>query len=323
MKQNLVLGAMLASTLCGCRSSDESLLLGTLERERVAVTAQASERITRIDVVEGDAVHAGVSILSLDARRSDARIEQTRAEVRRAQSALAELRNGTRIETIDAARADLAGTLASTANAKRERDRLAEIRKRGLIAQADLDRAETALRNALAQRDAARARLAERLNGTRIEDIEQAEASLASAQSAVDQLELERARYDVVAPRDGHIDALPFKLGDQPPAGATLVSLLAGPLYARVYVPASQRQLIKPGSACMLSITGTGMLYKAHVRSIRSDPAFTPYFALTGNDASRLAYRAELVLDNQDAGTLAAGIPVQAQCNGVESSAAH
>lgn len=316
MNRLIALGIVFVSVLAGCKSSDESRLLGTLERERVAVTAQASERITRIDVAEGDAVHTGDPILALDPRRIDARIEQTSAEVRRAESALAELRNGTRIETIDAARADLAGASASTANAKRERDRLAEIRKRGLIAQADLDRADASLSNARAQFNAARARLAERLNGTRIEDIEQAEATLASAQSAVDQLKLERARYDVVAPRDGRIDALPFKLGDQPPAGAVVVSLLAGSLYARIYVPASQRLSMRQGTVCSISVTGSATSYRATLRSIRSDPAFTPYFALTGDDASRLAYRAELVLDGPDTDTLAAGIPAQAQCAG-------
>ena len=323
MNRLFVLGVVLVSVLGGCKSSDESRLLGTLERERVAVTAQASERIMRIDVAEGDAVHAGDPILSLDPRRVDARIEQARAEVRRAESALAELRNGTRIETIDAARADLSGAVASTANAKRERDRLTEIRKRGLIAQADLDQAETALRNAAAQRDAARARLAERLNGTRIEEVEQAEAGLSSAQSTVDQLELERARYDVVAPRDGRVDALPFKLGDQPAAGSVLVSLLAGPIYARIYVPASQRTNIRQGSTCTVNVTGSEKSFRATVRSIRSDPAFTPYFALTGDDASRLAYRAELVLDGPDADALAAGIPAQAQCNGGDKIDAH
>lgn len=322
MNRLIVAGIAMAAILGGCKSPDESLLLGTLERDRLAVTAQASERITRIEVAEGDMVHAGDPILSLDARRSDARIEQANAEVRHAEAALVELRNGTRIEIVDAARADLAGAVASTANANRERDRLAEIRKRGLIAQADLDQAETALRNALAQRDAARARLAERLNGTRIEDIEQAEASLASAHAGVDQLELERARYDVVAPRDGRIDALPFKLGDQPAAGAVLVSLLAGPIYARVYVPASQRAQIRLGNACTVRATGTEKSFQARVRSIRSDPAFTPYFALTGDDASRLAYRAELVLEGADADSLAAGIPAQAQCDGHEKSGA-
>lgn len=322
MNRLIVAGMAFAFALVGCKSPDQSLLLGTLERERVAVTAQASERITRIDVAEGDSVQAGAPILSLDPRRSDARIEQARADVSRAKSELAELRSGSRAETIDATRADLAGAAASAANAKRERDRIAEIRRRGLNSQANLDQADTALRNANAQRDAAHARLAELLNGTRIEDIEQAEAKLANAESIVDQLELDRARYDVIAPRDGRIDALPFKLGDQPAAGAVVVSVLAGPVYARLYVPASQRNQIQQGSVCSVSVTGSEKSFRASVRSIRSDPAFTPYFALTGDDASRLAYRAELVLEGPAAQSLAAGIPAQAQCQGDKENGA-
>ena len=82
-----------------------------------------------------------------------------------------------------------------------------------------------------------------------------------------------------------------------------------------MYVPASQRQKIQLGSQCTVNITGYAETYKATLRSIRSDPAFTPYFALTGDDASRLAYRAELVLDDKNAMALPAGLPVQVQCN--------
>lgn len=305
--------AMLLLAACTTKPA-EQVLLGTLERERIAVVADASERIVRIDVAEGAQVRAGDPILSLDPRRSDARLEQAMAEARLAGAALTELRSGTRIETIDAARATLAGTSAIVTNAKNERDRIAEIHQRGMIAVSAFDRADMELRNAQAQRDAARARLAELLKGTRIEDIEQAEAALAGAEAAVEQFELTRSRYDVVAPRDAQVDALPFKLGDQPAAGAIVVSLLAGPTYARVYVPASQRQKIQLGTQCMVSITGYAETYNATLRSIRSDPAFTPYFALTGDDASRLAYRAELVLDDKNAATLPAGLPVQAQC---------
>ncbi len=63
---------------------------------------------------------------------------------------------------------------------------------------------------------------------------------LSGAQAALDQLELERPLRRRRA-TGWRIDALPFKLGDQPAAGAVVVSLLAGPVYARVYVPASQR----------------------------------------------------------------------------------
>lgn len=314
MKKSHLLIALVALALCACQSSDENVLLGTLERERVSVAAEAAEAIIRIDVSEGDTVSAGQALLALDARRSDARLAQAEADLRRAEALLSELRSGTRVETIDAARAELKGAEANAINARRELDRVKEMRARGLMAQADLDRANNTLRSATASRDALRARLAEWTNGTRIEDIEQAEASLQGARAQVEQRRLERARYDVVAPRDGRIDALPFKLGDQPPAGATVVSILAGSSFARVHVPASQRPAISIGMRCELTVSGMSKPFSAQVRSISSDPAFTPYFALTGDDASRLSYRAELVLDADDTGNLAAGLPLQARC---------
>ena len=304
-------------TLAACHRQSNDTMLGTLEWDRVGVAAEVSEPILRIEVKEGDSVHAGDAILALDPRRTDAELAQATADARKAESALAELRHGTRIETIDAARATLAGTESTQANARRERDRLAEVRRRGLIAQADLDNAETALRTATAQANNARANLAELLNGTRIEDIEQAEAALASAHAAVERLTLTRARLDVRAPADGRVDALPFKLGDQPPLGATLVSMLAGAApYARIYVPASQRARLAEGARCRVHVQGVDAEFTATIRSLRSDPAFTPYFALTGDDASRLAYRAELVLDGDAAKKLPAGLPAQAECDG-------
>lgn len=313
--------AALLLALAGCARQAPPELLGTLEWDRVGVTAEVSEPILDIAVVEGDAVRAGDPILRLDPRRSDAQLAQAEADQRRAQAALAELRHGTRIETVDAARATLHGAESTQANARRERDRLAEIRRRGLIAQADLDNAETALRTATAQASAARANLAELLNGTRVEDIEQAEAALASAQANVEHLRLSRARLDVRAPRDGRVDALPFKAGDQVPLGATVVSLLSGDApYARLYVPASRRAGLDRGTRCRVRVEGVGGAFDATVRSLRSDPAFTPYYALAGDDASRLAFRAELVLDGEAARKLPAGLPVQAECTAAQGA---
>jgi len=301
--------------LSACSDKNAGEMLGTLEWDRVGVAAEVSEPIVRIVHKEGDVVHAGDTILSLDPRRTDAELAQANADMRKAEAALAELRHGTRIETIEASRATLAGAQSTQINAKRERDRLAEVRKRGLIAQADLDNAETALRTATAQANAAHANLTELLNGTRIEDIDQAEAAVASAQAAVEHLSLSRARLDVSAPADGLVDALPFKLGDQPPMGATLVSMLSGAApYARIYVPASQRARLAEGARCRVRVEGIEADYTATIRTLRSDPAFTPYFALTGDDASRLAYRAELVLEGDAAKKLPAGLPAQAEC---------
>lgn len=301
----------------GCHKAPTDVLLGTLEWDRIAVAAEASEPIVAIDVREGDAVAAGAPILRLDPRRIDNRIAQATAQRQVAEAALAELRAGSRSEAIASARATLASAEAATANARRERDRVARIRDHGLVAQAALDDADTALRTATANAAALRARLAEQVNGTRSETIDQAVASVAAADAALHQLQLDRERFDVRAARAGHVDALPFKLGDQPPQGATVVSLLTGDApYAHVFVPASLRAGLDHGARCDVTVQGIAEPFTATLRNLRADPAFTPYYALTGDDASRLAYRAELVLQGDSVQTLPAGLPVEARCDG-------
>jgi HlyD family secretion protein len=48
---------------------------------------------------------------------------------------------------------------------------------------------------------------------------------------------------------------------------------------------------------------------------IRSEPGFTPYYALIGEDAARLSYLAEIQLSGKDATQLPAGLPVRVEFN--------
>jgi len=45
---------------------------------------------------------------------------------------------------------------------------------------------------------------------------------------------------------------------------------------------------------------------------VRSEPSFTPYYALSGDDAARLSYLAEVTLGN-DAAQLPPGLPVRVE----------
>jgi HlyD family secretion protein len=289
-------------------------LLGTLEWDRIGVPAEASEPILRIAVHEGQAVKQGDLLLVLDGRRMQARLAQSEAVVRQAQSRLAELIHGSRVEQLDAARAAVASAQASQIEAAKQYARQAELAAKQLVARASLDAARATRDRAAAQVASAQAQLRELTQGTRPEQVAQAEAALASAQAAQQALQVDRARLELHAPRSGRIDALPFKLGDQPPIGATLVSLLVGDApYARVFVPESRRVGLHEGQAFDLHVQGSDTTRHATLRSIAREAAFTPYYALTGDDASRLVYRAELVLTDADAASLPAGVPVQAR----------
>ena len=303
-----------AAALAGCgRDSGPQPLLGTLEWDRIAVPAEVSEPITQILVNEGDQVAADQPLLTLDPRRVQAQLDAAQADAQRLGAALDELRKGARSETIDASRAALARAQTTAANARITRDRAAEMRRKGLNSQADLDNATTALSQASADANAARANLDQLLHGTRAEDLAQGEAAVAQAQASVAQLQVTLSHLSVHAPRAGRVDALPFKLGDRPPANASVVSLLVGEApYARVYVPEAQRASVQQGARFNIHVDGAAQAFTATLARIRSEASFTPYFALSGDDASRLTYRAELVLDGAAARKLPAGLPCQA-----------
>jgi len=304
---------VLAALAGACAGNDDGSLVGSLEWDRIAVQAELAEPVLRWAVAEGERVQAGQVLLELDPRRQDARLAQARATLLQAEARLAELAHGARAETIQAARANLARARAAQVDAEAEYVRIAELRERELVSAAALDQA-LALRNQRrAETEAAEAQLAELTAGTRPEQVEQAAAAVDAAKATLAELELTRERLTVRAPRDGVVDALPFRPGDHPPVGAELVSLLVGDApYARVFVPAPRRAGLAPGAKFDVRVEGVAQSFPATLRSIRSEASFTPYYALAGDDASRLVYRAELVLEGEGAAALPAGLPLTA-----------
>jgi HlyD family secretion protein len=309
--RSLLLAPFAVLALGGCAERGPAPFVGTLEWDRVAVTAELAEPVLRWAVAEGDRVEAGAVLLELDARRQDARIAEQQAQLAAMEALFAEATHGARIETIDAARANLERARAARTDAETEYTRVAELRKRELVAQSAVDQALAARNQRRAETQAAEAQLRELTAGTRPEQIEHAEAAVAASRAALETLQLTRERLTVRAPRAGRVDALPFRPGDQPPVGAELVSMLVGDApYARVFVPAPRRAELKIGARFEVRVEGVATPFTATLRSIRSEPSFTPYYALAGDDATRLVYRAELLLDG--GADLPAGLPVTA-----------
>jgi HlyD family secretion protein len=309
-----LVAVLAASVLSACTERGPAPIVGTLEWDRIAVTAELAEPVLHWAVAEGDRVEAGAVILELDARRQDARIAEQHSQLAAAEALLAEATHGARIETIDAARANVTRARAAQEDAETEYTRVAELRKRELVAQSVVDQALAARNQRRAETVGAEAQLRELTAGTRPEQVEHARAAVAATRAALETLKLTRERLTVRAPRAGRIDALPFRAGDQPPVGAELVSMLVGDApYARVFVPAPQRAELEPGTRFEVRIEGIATPFMAKLRSIRSEPSFTPYYALAGDDASRLVYRAELLLDSAEGvEELPAGLPLTA-----------
>lgn len=287
--------------------------LGTLEWDRIALPAPAAERIVEINVREGERVSVGQQLLQLDESRTRAQLVAARAEVARNEALLEELEVGPRVEEIERAEASLAAAIAEEKDARKNYLRLRELGDEDYVSQSDIDRAKAAADSASAQADSARAALLELQRGTRSEEIAQGKAALAQARSEAEAQSVLLQKLRVQAPRDGLVDSLPFKLGDEAPIGGPLAIMLVGDTpYARVYIPQPLRSGIQVGDEVAVFVDGIEKSFAGTVRMVRSEPSFTPYYALTGDDVARLSYLAEIQL-GEDAAELPAGLPLWAQ----------
>jgi len=299
--------------LSGCEVTDSPLpAVGTLERDRIALIAEANEPIVEIAVTEGDNLDAGQLILRLDAANHEAQLAGALAALRRAEQRLAELIRGPRQERIVEAQARVNGARENLAAQRREHDRVEILVADNLLSPSALDTAYARRELAQADFEESQAVLAELLEGTTQEELGQAQAAVDEANAAIDSLRISADRLDVRAPRAGLVEVLPYELGERPPKGATVALLLADSApYARIYVPEPVRARVVPGLEAVIRVDGVESDLAGTVRFVSSDAAFTPYFALTQRDRSRLTYLAEVTVTDPAAGDLPTGLPVE------------
>ena len=303
--------------LASCKA-EAPQALGTLEWDRVTLPSPVAEKIVRIDVREGQQVAEGAPLLQLELTRTQSQLAAAQAQATQSREVLAELRAGPRSEDIAQARASLAAAQAQARDADAYYARLQPLGRQQLVAASEVDRARAASQSAQAQVQLAQAALLELERGTRSEQVAQGVAAVASAEAQASVQAVTLDKLSVVAPRAGRIDSLPYKLGDQAPVGAPLAVLLVGEApYARVYLPQVLRNRLKVGDTVQVRLDGQQKTYAGRVRMIRSEPSFTPYFALTGQDAARLSYLAEISL-GKEAADLPVGAPLQVVSDGNE-----
>lgn len=202
---------------------------GVVQAERtINLSPEDSGKIAELFIQEGDFVSQGQIIARMTSRRSQAEVAQYEAALAQAQATLAQQRAGARPEEIAEARARVATVEASInaaqtrlQQAQQELSRFEGLAQQGAISTNELNTYQTTAQESSANLVADQRRLEEsqavltRLqNGTRSEEIEQAEAAVAQANA---QLTAVQVRFDetiVRAPFDGVITRRFAETGD-------------------------------------------------------------------------------------------------------------
>ncbi len=284
---------------------------GSIDIRQSQLAFNGNDRISRILVQEGDRVTKGQLLADLDMTRLQANADKASADADAARNTLDRLRNGSRPEEIDQARANLAAAQATEANNRINFDRAVKLAAVSVSSQQTRDNAEQALRVATANRAFAEKALALAIEGPRQEDIKVAEAQLRSAEAALAFARQQLADARLYAPADGVIEDRILEPGDMASPDRPVLTLdLTSPVYARAYLPEKQLGRVRPGMrADIESDAFPGQRFPAWVGFISTTAEFTPKTVQTTEVRTELVYRMHVFACNPD-GRLRMGAPV-------------
>ncbi len=343
--------------------TDRILVSGNIELEQVNIGFKTAGRIVERTVDEGDKVTKGQVIARLDkdqliqqrqrelaslseaeAQLSAARtglemqqqtsvadMDSRQADLQSSQSRLAALKSGSRPQEIAEANAAVASAQAEYDRAKKEWDRAQMLHKNDDISTSQFDQARSRFDGAEASLNQARERAGLVKEGSRSEDIQQAEAQVAKANAGIKgsqassldikrrqedvtgkQAEIEREKAQIalidsqlndttaVSPITGVVLVKSADVGEVVAPGTAIVTVgdIDHP-WVRAYINEKDLGRVKLGSKVRVTTDAyPGKVYDGHVSFISSEAEFTPKQIQTTEERVKLVYRIKIDVDN-------------------------
>lgn len=286
-------------------------LYGNVDIRETDLGFNDAGRVAKMLVDEGDPVHRGELLATLDATRYQAAVEAAQAEIAARSAALDRLRAGSRPEEIARARADVRAIAANLANARSRLARSEKLVAHNYVSRQQFDDDRDRVRLLKAQLDAAQQTLILAIKGPRKEDIAEARAKLEAARAtlALDLDELNDTR--LYAMENGVVKVRVVEPGTivQPQSPIYTVAL-TDPVWVRAYVGERDLGRIRPGmTAEVYTDSAPKSPYKGWIGFISPVAEFTPKSIETPETRTSLVYRIRVYVHNRG-DTLRQGMPV-------------
>jgi HlyD family secretion protein len=313
----LVLTAIGAGTWWALRdkpaASDTLVLYGNVDVRQVALAFNASERIGKLLVQEGEHVKAGQLLGELDTRALTLQLAQAQAQTRVREQALQRLQAGSRPEEVAQARATVAAAQADAGLAHDQLARLQAVHQSTAgraVSRQDVDNA--AARDKVAQAQLDNARKAQQLvvSGPRSEDVAQAKAQLEAARAEAALLQHQLGEAQLKAPIDAVVRSRLMEPGDiASPQRPVYTLAITDPKWVRAYVNEVDLGRIRPGMAAAVSTDShPAEALAGRIGYIASVAEFTPKTVQTEDLRTTLVYEVRVLVDDQ-ADRLRLGMP--------------
>ena len=281
----LIAGGYGAFYLCSHNSNDSNLVRvsGRIEAPETYIAAPVATRVTSVAVKEGDSVHKGQLMITLDSENLQKKINESTPALEAAMHARREtdLQVAAVQKQISEAKAKSNGFLAKIFSTKGGREKQ-EIQLRSEMLQAKMMSM-------------------------------QARSAVASVQGARTQASSKLSYFNITSPIDGTCTVRSAQPGEPVAAGQVLLTLVGrNAAYMRGFVPESDVARIKIGQAAQVFLdSGSSKPLLGTVTSIDATPSFTPENVYFKKDRIRQAFGINITIDHPT-GLAKPGMPADA-----------
>ena len=286
-------------------ASGELVLLGNVDQRQVELAFIDSERIAEILVLEGTEVQPGQVLARLETRRLRDAIAVAQAGAESAQAAYDRLKNGTRPEEIDKARAAVASAGAENTFAQAQYERIRKLwdESDGLaVSKKDVDDAQLRVDVAAARLEELRKTLRLAEIGPRKEDIDEAAAVLRVRQNSLQELRNRLGDAELKSPAYSVVNRRLLEPGDMAlPQRAVFSLAVLSPKWVRAYVVETDLGRIRQGMKASIFIDShPNKGFDATVSFISSVAEFTPKTVETAKLRTSLVYEVRLQVEDPE-----------------------
>lgn len=203
----------------------EEVTQGQVEVNEYRVSSKVPGRILKIYVSEGDYVHAGDTLVQLEAPDLEAKMTQAKALEAAASAQEAKAQAGTRKEQIQGALEMWKKAQAGVTVAEKTFQRVDKLFKEGVLPEQKLDEVTAQRDAAVATEQAAHAQYMMALNGAQREDKSAAAALASQAKGGVNEVESYLQELTLTASADGEVSEIFPKVGELVGTGAPILTV--------------------------------------------------------------------------------------------------
>lgn len=208
-----------------CIPEEEEVIQGEAETSDYRVSSKVPGRILEIRVEEGDMVNKGDTLVILEAPDIQAKLSQAEAAFKAAQAVEQKARTGARQEQIQSAYEIWQKAIAGREVAEKTYNRVNRLFENGVMAEQKRDEALANYRAMVASENAAKAQYDMALNGSRHEDINAAQAQVARAEGAINEVSSYVNETILLASADGVVAEIFPEIGELVGTGAPIMNI--------------------------------------------------------------------------------------------------